>query len=248
MSGSAEEVGLSVFRNGGPARAFGRPATPTVSATAVVLAAAEGLLRGEASLPPAPLPVSPEVLTANCFKAAMAAHPPRALPSPSQPHVLCSAASSPASFRRPRGLPSPQHSGSPRRPPVGGRARAALPVWGDDRQAPRARASGAAAILGPAGAMGPWALRAALLCLGGALVFSELHTPHRDGPTPAQEEAGKPGPEAGAPEEEEPFTKGSIWSRAEAGPRSSPPHPRAGTQRLPDPRQCCQRRKRSALD
>ncbi|KAK7800553.1 hypothetical protein U0070_006740, partial [Myodes glareolus] len=82
-------------------------------------------------------------------------------------------------------------------------------VGGNDRQAPRARASGAA-ILGPAGAMGSWALRAALLCLGGALVYSKLHTPHRDRLIPAQEQASKPGPEAGAPEEEEPFTKGSC--------------------------------------
>ncbi|CAO2600856.1 Transmembrane protease serine 12 [Lemmus lemmus] len=55
--------------------------------------------------------------------------------------------------------------------------------------------------------MGSWALRAALLCLGGALVYSKLHTPHRDAPTPAQEQASKPGPKAGAPEEEELFTK-----------------------------------------
>lgn len=109
-------------------------------------------------------------------------------------------------------------------------------MWGNDRQAPRARVSGAAAILGPAGAMGPWALRAALLCLGGFLVYSKLHTPHRDGPTPAQEQASKPGPEAGAAEEEEPFTKGSIWSWAEARPLSLPPHPRDRTQLLPDPR------------
>lgn len=118
-------------------------------------------------------------------------------------------------------------------------------MWDDDRQAPRA---GVGRRRHLAGAMGPWALRAALLCLGGALVFSELHTPHRDGPTPAQEEAGKPGPDAGAPEEEEPFTKGSIWSRAEARPRASPPHPRAGAQLLPDPRPRCQRRKRSVLN
>lgn len=108
-------------------------------------------------------------------------------------------------------------------------------MWGNDRQAPRARASGAAAILGPAGAMGPWALRAALLCLGGALVYSKLHTPHRDGPTPAQEQASKPGPEAGVPEEEEPFTKGSIWSWAEARPLSSTASPQRQNSAAPRP-------------
>lgn len=78
--------------------------------------------------------------------------------------------------------------------------------------------------------MGSWVLRAALLCLGGALVYSKLHTPHRDGPTPAQEQASKPGPEAGAPEEEEPFTKGSI------SPTVLTASPRDRTQLLPDSR------------
>lgn len=153
---------------------------------------------GRPPFPPVPLPVSPEVL---------AAHPPRALPSPCQSHMLCSAAPSPASFRLPRGLPEPAalRKSSGWRQGPGDLAC----VGGNDRQAPRARASGAA-ILGPAGAMGSWALRAALLCLGGALVYSKLHTPHRDRLIPAQEQASKPGPEAGAPEEEEPFTKGSI--------------------------------------
>lgn len=50
VSGRAEEDCLS-SGSGGAARAFGRPATPAVSATAVVSAAAEGLRRGETSLP-----------------------------------------------------------------------------------------------------------------------------------------------------------------------------------------------------
>ncbi|CAH6791479.1 transmembrane protease serine 12 [Phodopus roborovskii] len=52
--------------------------------------------------------------------------------------------------------------------------------------------------------MGSWALSAALLCLGSTLVYSKLH---KDGPIPAQGQATKQGPEARAPEEEQPVTK-----------------------------------------
>ncbi|XP_038936306.1 transmembrane protease serine 12 isoform X3 [Rattus norvegicus] len=63
----------------------------------------------------------------------------------------------------------------------------------------------AAAILGPAAAMGSWALSAALLCLGGALAYGKLHSlTLREGSSPAQGQAAMPGP----PEEEQPVTKG----------------------------------------
>ncbi|XP_003513589.1 transmembrane protease serine 12 [Cricetulus griseus] len=56
--------------------------------------------------------------------------------------------------------------------------------------------------------MGSWALRAALLCLGGALVCSQFHSlPHRDGLIPARGQATTQEPKAKTPEEEEPVTK-----------------------------------------
>lgn len=94
----------------------------------------------------------------------------------------------------------------------------------------------AAAILGPAAAMGSWALSAALLCLGGALAYGKLHSlTLREGSSPAQGQAAMPGP----PEEEQPVTKGSIWSCAAPPPQHTgtlPAVPTSATQDSAAPR------------
>lgn len=77
--------------------------------------------------------------------------------------------------------------------------------------------------------MASWALGAALLCLGGALVGPELLPPaHRDGPVLAHGQASTRGPEARTPDEDPLFAKGSI--RGLGGPASWDGR---GAQRLP---------------
>lgn len=110
-----------------------------------------------------------------------------------------------------------RHSGSPL---LSHRPRAA-----EDQQAPR----GPRRHLGRASAMASWAL----LCLGGALVYSQLHSLSlTEGSSPAQGQATTPGP----PEEEQPVTKGSIWSCAAPAPGDLARCPTSATQDSAAPR------------
>lgn len=152
--------------------------------------------------------------------------PWRGLPSP--PFLPSSAAGQPLQLRAHspavRGGPlshrSRRHSGSPGRP----RQRE-----GGKRPRTSRHRAGLAAISGPASAMASWAL----LCLGGALVYSQLHSLSlTEGSRPAQGQATTPGP----PEEEQPVTKGSIWSCAAPAPGDLARCPTSATQDSAAPR------------